>query len=308
MAKRGRKPKSESTKTYFGEQEENAVDRYIASDSAEEKNEIYNSVLKPAFVKMIESIIRRYKLYIPEEEFIDTFNDTLSFMMTKIDKFRREVYGYWLIDNWDNVKQSIRDKCSYMDESVYLEKKENACDEDPDYIVVTITPKSTMSEPIEQCFVKEIRHFKAYSYCGTISKNYLIQKIKQYHKKLVRHTSYDEMSAVLVNDIKYSEDEATTSNFAQDVMKELSLGIRNVMDTPASYENMTINEKKVGDALLILLENWEDILDDRASNKLNKSSVLYFLREETRLNTKEIRDSMKKFKSLYYLTKQDLLN
>ena len=37
---------------------------------------------------MVESIIRRYKLYPPQDEnFDETFNDTLSFLMTKIDRF-----------------------------------------------------------------------------------------------------------------------------------------------------------------------------------------------------------------------------
>ena len=75
MAKRGRKPKER--KGYFYEKEEQAVIDYIASPNPEEKNRIFNSILLPAFTKMIESIIRRYKLFVPEEEFQQTFNDTI---------------------------------------------------------------------------------------------------------------------------------------------------------------------------------------------------------------------------------------
>ena len=79
MAKRGRKPKTER-KGYFYEEQEAAVKKYIETTDLEEKNQVFNEVLKPALTKMIESIIRRYKLYVPEEEFDETFNDTLSFL------------------------------------------------------------------------------------------------------------------------------------------------------------------------------------------------------------------------------------
>ena len=82
MAKRGRKRKG-----YFYEEQEQAVVDYILAETKEDKNKIFNTWLKPAFTKMIESIIRRYKLYVPDEEFDDTFNDTFSFLMTKIELF-----------------------------------------------------------------------------------------------------------------------------------------------------------------------------------------------------------------------------
>ena len=99
MAKRGRKPKEKLT-GYFYEAQEKAVIDYLNAKTAEEKNKIYCEVLKPAFEIMIESIIRRYKLYIPNEEFDNTFNDTLSFLLTKADKFNKEknkkAYSYYL--------------------------------------------------------------------------------------------------------------------------------------------------------------------------------------------------------------------
>ena len=56
--KRGRKP-SKERKGYFYEVQEQAVVDYIYSDDIHEKNRIFNEILKPAFTKMIESIIRR---------------------------------------------------------------------------------------------------------------------------------------------------------------------------------------------------------------------------------------------------------
>ena len=68
------------------------------------------------------------------------------------------------------------------------------------------------------------------------------------------------------------------------------------------------NERKVGIALSDILENWEEILIENGSNKLNKSSFLSFVRETTLLDTKEIRDSMRKYRILYKVIKQNVID
>ena len=97
MAKRGRKPKER--KGYFYEKEENAIVQYINEKNVEEKNRIFNTILYPALTKMIESIIRRYKLFVPDEDFEQNFNDTISYLLTKIDHFKPRITGYDLIED-----------------------------------------------------------------------------------------------------------------------------------------------------------------------------------------------------------------
>ena len=144
--KRGRKP-SKERKGYFYEIQEQAVVDYLSTDDEFEKNRIFNEILKPAFTKMIESIIRRYSLYPPQEEFVETFDDTMSFLMTKLSCF------------------------------------------DP------------------------TTNYKAYSYCGTICKNYLIYKINQFAKNQKRNESYDNPNTDSQNGIdnnisfSYSDDD-----------------------------------------------------------------------------------------------------
>ena len=58
--KRGRKRKDE---VYFGPEEEQAVNDYLASTDDKERNLIYNQWLKEPLDKMIESIIRRYNRF-----------------------------------------------------------------------------------------------------------------------------------------------------------------------------------------------------------------------------------------------------
>lgn len=238
MAKRGRKPKNER-KGYFYEEQEEAVKRYLEAD-VDERNEIFNTVLKPAFTKMIESIIRRYKLYVPEEEFEETFNDTLSFLSSKMANF------------------------------------------DPS------------------------KHHKAYSYYGTICKNYLIYKINQFRKKIERNEPYDDTYERFQNDINYSETEPSEKTLAEELVEKIVTKIKEMIDDESL--NLNDNEKKVGLALCELFENWEDILCSNGSNKLQKSSVLYFLREETLMTTKELRDNMSVFKKEYYMLKDLMID
>ena len=109
--KRGRKPKKEP---YFGRVQEEAVVEFMTygtvfedpnmldengkprlrwTGSTEDefaRNKIYRDSLRAPLNKMIESIIRRYKLYRSEYVFEDLHHDTLSFLITKFDKFKPE--------------------------------------------------------------------------------------------------------------------------------------------------------------------------------------------------------------------------
>ena len=97
MAKqRGRKRTND---LYFGPEEEAAVVRFLECNDEIERNAIYNQWLRKPFDKMIESIIRRYKLYRKGYSFEDLHSDTLSFLITKADKFDKDsgkkAYSYY---------------------------------------------------------------------------------------------------------------------------------------------------------------------------------------------------------------------
>ena len=87
MAKRGRKP-GKTRKGYWYNEQEEAFKQFLLEKDELEKEHIFNTVLKPALTKMAESIIRRYNLYPPNETFQETFDDTMSFLITKIDNFK----------------------------------------------------------------------------------------------------------------------------------------------------------------------------------------------------------------------------
>lgn len=299
MAKRGRKPKER--KGYFYEKEENAIVQYINEENAEEKNKIFNTILYPALTKMIESIIRRYKLFVPDEDFEQNFNDTISYLLTKIDHFKPRITGYDLIEN---EKELAKHHFVTMSEEDLKSKLRDASEEDPDYIVVYFGFDDEDESNInKKYYKKETHNYKAYSYCGTVCKNYLMFKSTQYAKKKIRNTSYDEVFEELCNSMKYSTSETNYTEIAEKLVVDVAYEIERMIEN-AEENLLNENEIKVGNALIDLLRNWEEVLPNGGSNKLQKSSVLYFLREETMMSTKEVRDNMKKYKCIYKILKK----
>jgi len=222
-------PRPRTQKIYFGEDQEKAVVKYLESTDEDEKNKIFNEFLREPLVIMVESIIRRYKLYRKDMEFEEIHTDTMSFLITKINKF-------------DHTKNT-----------------------------------------------------KAYSYFGTICKNYLMGAIQKDTKEQNRQVSYDDISSDIEDrkDLSYVIDEHIIDY--QSVIIKLTISLENFIEK----ENLTENEQKLGYALLEIFSNFDKIFQVGDGNKFNKNLILLSLREMTSLSTKEIRISLKRFKKLY---------
>jgi hypothetical protein len=222
-------PRKRTQKIYFGEEQEQAVVRYLESENENEKNKIFNEYLKEPLIIMVESIIRRYKLYRKDLEFQEIHNDTMSFLLTKINKF-------------DHTK-----------------------------------------------------NHKAYSYFGTICKNYLMGAIQKDTKEQNRQISYDDISSSIEDnyELSYTIDEYVLDY--RDVINKLITDLEDFIEK----EELTENEQKLGYALLEIFGNFDRIFQVGDGNKFNKNLILLSLREMTSLNTKEIRMSIKRYKKLY---------
>lgn len=225
---------------YFGPDEEEAVINFLESEDETERNLIFNEWLKAPLDKMIESIIRRYKLYRKGETFEELHSDTVSFLMTKVHKFERG------------------------------------------------------------------RGKKAYSYFGTISKNYILGLLIKDEKHMKQTTSYEDMSDNLEvrPDLTYVIDNESTS--MDEFIKTLCDGIREELNDEElpPKKKLSDNEKKVGYALIDILDNWETAFDSmNGGSKYNKNSVLETMRNYTNLSTKDIRLAMKRYKVLYEVLK-----
>jgi hypothetical protein len=240
--KRGRKRKNE---LYFGPDQEKAVVDFLSSDDEVERNKIYNEYLKNPFNKMIDSIIRRYGLYRKNYSFEDLHADTLSFLLTKFDKF-----------NIDSGK-------------------------------------------------------KAYSYYGTICKNYLLALLIKDDKNIKNILPFDTVFSSIEgrDDLVYNlkESDYELSNFIKDISDEIKIELKN--NNSENKKKLTENEIKVGQALIDILDNWETIFDNMEGGpKYNKNTILATIRDYTNLTTKDIRVSMTRYKKIYALIKQNKID
>lgn len=252
--KRGRKPKK---KPYFGPEEEEAVKKYLelgtiirdpetidgyrwtgTTHEDVERNRIYLNYLKSPLDKMVESIIRRYKLYSKTMEFEDLHSDTLSFLHIKFHKF------------------------------------------------------------------KPTKNKKSYSYYGTVCKHYLLGKLIREDKKMKQNLNFDEIAPTVEEneDLIYHIDDYEID--LNELIQNISKSIKKEMNEKV----LTENEEKVGRALASILDDWENLFDDDnvpGGNKFNKNLILYYMREMTSLNTKDIRNAMKRYRVIYNVLKDE---
>jgi predicted SprT family Zn-dependent metalloprotease len=151
---------------------------------------------------------------------------------------------------------------------------------------------------------KPSKNKKAYSYFGTICKNYLMGQIIKDQKETNRKISYEDISSSLEErpDLTYTID--------NDVV-EVDFVINSYLSELKTFidgDDLTENEKKLGIALIDLFDNYQEIFFGSQNNKFNKNIILLSLREMTNLNTKEIRTSIKIFKKLYLLVHTKIKN
>lgn len=151
---------------------------------------------------------------------------------------------------------------------------------------------------------KPSKNKKAYSYFGTICKNYLMGQIIKDQKEMNRKVSYEDISSSLEEraDLIYRIDEDIIDTNL--ILNTYLMELKSFVDD----EVLTDNEKKLGLALIDLFNNYESIFTGEENNKFNKNIILLSLREMTNLSTKEIRGSIKKFKKLYSITQTKFKN
>lgn len=240
--KRGRKRKNG---LYFGPEQEIAIVKFLGEKDDRIRNQIYNDDLRVAFNIMIDSIIRRYKLYRKNYSFDDLHADTLSYLILKADKF-------------DSKKGK-----------------------------------------------------RAYSYYGTICKNYMLGLIIKDAKLVNQMLDFDTNMAKVHTQDEFIYELSETDYRLDDFIINISTEIQNELDSAATTnkKKMTVNERKVGESLVYILDNWETIFDNLIGGaKYNKNNILGTVKNFTGLETKDIRISMRRYKKIYSIIKSSKID
>ena len=138
---------------------------------------------------------------------------------------------------------------------------------------------------------------KAFSYFSVITKNWFIHKVKQQQKRNKREVDYDNISK------HYEEEFLSTSESYVSVREENEFWSKFFNEIKSWDESqMKENDLKVYKAIIILFESSDDI------EIFNKKAIYLYLREITGLNTKQIVNSLKKFRKKYYNFKDNWEN
>jgi len=212
----------------------------------------------------------------------------VRFLQTECHHERNKIYNEFLRKPLDKMISSIIRRYK-------LYRK------DMDFEEIHIDTHSFLITKIDK--FKPSKEKKAYSYFGTICKNYLMGQIIKDQKETNRKISYEDISTSLENDEGYAyyieNDNLESEKIIHYFLIKLELFIKN--------ENLSENEVKLGQALYDLFDNYENIFVGNDNNKFNKNIILLSLREMTNLSTKEIRGSMKKYKNMYFELVQTMI-
>tara|TARA_R110000824_G_scaffold85831_2_gene212901 strand:- start:1419 stop:2003 length:585 start_codon:yes stop_codon:yes gene_type:complete len=135
---------------------------------------------------------------------------------------------------------------------------------------------------------------KAFSYFSVITKNWFIHKVKKNQKRMKREIDIGDVSKAM--EIKYLagynkyHEEREDKEFWEHLWKEIATW---------STDNMKENEKKVLEAIKILLSSPDDI------EIFNKKAIYLYIREITGLNTKQVVNNLNKLRQKYFAFKSD---
>ena len=134
---------------------------------------------------------------------------------------------------------------------------------------------------------------KAFSYFSVVTKNWFIHKVKKTQKR--------NRTEIFIEDMLNELEEQCTSEEPSYLDKreevEFWLSLNKEMETWNSFM-LKENEKKVLDAVHILLDSAEDI------PIFNKKAIYLYLREITGLNTKQVVNNLNKLRKRYKAFKQ----
>ena len=133
---------------------------------------------------------------------------------------------------------------------------------------------------------------KAFSYFSVVTKNWFTHKAKKQTQKNRREVNYDSMikEAEISNaDSKDILSEAEEKEFWAFLLREVE-GWQNI--------KLKENEKKVLDAVLLLMKNIDDI------EIFNKKAIYLYMREITGLNTKQVVSCLNKMRVKFRIFKE----
>ena len=224
---------------------------------------------------------------------------------TPTPRKRRKKNHYFTKDHENAIVQYTKTTCIKERTELYVKWIQPAFNEMVDKIVFTykFTDLPNIDYLRDECKIwlmtilekfDPSKGSKAFSYFSVITKNWFIHKVKKQQKRNKKEVDYRTISKRYEEEF-LSTTESYVSNREEEEFWELFYNELKSWDTSQMKEN----DIKVYKAINILFESKEDI------EIFNKKAIYLYLREITGLNTKQIVNSLKKFRRKYSTFKQD---
>ena len=216
----------------------------------------------------------------------------------------RKKNHYFTQDHEDAIVRYSATNCIRERTELYKNWIQPAFDEMVDKIVFTykFTDLPNITQLRDECKIwlmtildkyDQSKGSKAFSYFSVITKNWFIHKVKKQQKRCVREVDYDNIAK------RYEEEYLSTDDSYLKEREEVEFWHSFYAElTSWDISQMKENDLRVYKAIVILFESKEDI------EIFNKKAIYLYLREITGLNTKQIVNSLKKFRKKYYNFKQ----
>jgi len=216
---------------------------------------------------------RRRKGSVSKQYFTKDHEDAIiRYVATKDLRERTELYEKWIGPAFSEMV----DKICYTYNFTTLSNVDELRDECKIWLT-TILDKYDPS-----------RGKKAFSYFSVITKNWFIHKVKKQQKQRIRETDIETVSMQA-----QLEHMSTVNKYMPERMEREFWNLLWKEMESWDVESMRGNERKVYEAIKILLSNPDDI------EIFNKKAIYLYLREITGLNTKQVVNNLNKMRKRY---------
>lgn len=228
--------------------------------------------------------------------------------MTKKRRSKKKSNHYFTKEHENAIIEYRSTDCERRKTEIYVTLLQPAFSEMVDKIVFTykFTTLPNIDALRDECkiwlmtildkFQPEKGH-KAFSYYSVITKNWFIHKVKKQQRKNQREIVFDKVPKAYEE--KYlSTDESWVSDKLQEEFWQSFYESMKEWNT----EELKGNDERVYKAIMVLFESKDDI------EIFNKKAIYLYLREITGLNTKQVVNSLNKFRVMYREFKQDWEN
>ena len=206
---------------------------------------------------------------------------------------------YFTKDHENAIIEYCNTECSRKKTQIYVTMLQPAFSEMVDKIVFTykFTTLPNIDSLREECKIwlmtildkfKPEKGHKAFSYFSVITKNWFIHKVKKQQRKNRREVDFDNVSK------SYEEEYLSTDQswLNDKIQEEFWNSFYRSMKT-WNIEELRENDERVYKAIIVLFESKDDI------EIFNKKAIYLYLREITGLNTKQVVNSLNKFRGMY---------